>query len=716
MQRRCGNIRGVMHKFLSIWHDWRFWPVLCLFSGLACFVFSYPVVAFDFDLWYHLLGGAYILEHWKLPDGPFFSYLPTSDRWIDYYWLFQVCVQLLYKWGGYVALIVFRSILYCTTILFLHAYIRAEDRRGDTGVYVLGLAVFCAYALAILPRDLLLRPHAFTYLLIVVFHILANHRPGWSWTMPFLAVLWTNVHGVEYPVMLLICGAYLAEYFGAALLRREAPETLRRVRWPLIVSLYAVLATPAGFGLLAKPFAAPLFHERIISELNPQALGNFLSFSLYPGANSIETASNGLVLFLVLGGVALAWTRRLRLSRVLLFAGGAFLLPQSRRFTYEFLLLCLPLAGDVIALVADRRQRVISWKAACVAGFVLVAASLGCVGAYLANGARYPVDLARLPVGVCNFLEKEGPGGRILNMPDSGGYLQWRLYPRYTIFMDLQTMLFSSYDLFVSMNAFNDKLVMRRTLEKYEPGYILANVNNAEFKKVIGEFERFVPVFFDDVLVLYIDSTLYPELAAKYRLLTLDSTKWMQDDYEKMEASQRDKALDECFRLLKIYPDGLVANAIAAKIYLSRDDTALAAVHAALIRRNFPDRYMGYALSGLVAFKEGRYDEALSYNLAAFKRALPAERLMVVRNLFATYARLKDFGKAYETLSTVINPMAWNTSGKDLYDMAMAAVASGRTREGRLLLQMAKTKTDGAETATLAEIESLQRLLPAGAD
>lgn len=679
--------------------------------GLAILVMRFPIVAMDFDLWYHLLGGTYILSHQALPTQAFFSYLPDSGRWVDYYWLFQVIVTLLYKAGGYVALIILRSLLYLVTIIMIWLCLRSDEDNGDNGVFLFALAMTCAYAMAILPRDLMLRPHVFTYLFIVFFHNVINDRPRWGWSLPVAALVWTNVHGVEYPVLLLTCGAYLAEYFLPKFLRRPVPENLKRLRWPIIVSLYAVLATPAGVGLLPKPFAPPLFHERVISELNPQSFGAFFSLSLYPGGNWLETATNGLVLFVAIAVLALAWSRRLRLSRMVLFAGGLFLLPQSRRFTYEFLLLCLPIVADVLRLVAGWRPRPIPWKAALAAGLVMVAATLWSVSEFLGNQARYPLDLARLPVGTCDFLLRQGPGGKVLNVSNPGGYLEWRLYPKYLIYMDMQTMLFPSYDLFTSINMFADKQVFKRTLDRYGPGLVLTDVRDKDFLKRMEGVAELVPVFFDDVLTLYADAKAYPDLVARWRLQDLDPASCVTEDYEAMEDAKRERMLAECRRVHDVYPDGLMVNTVMAKIALARGRTQEAMGYASRLMEVYPDRYMGFALAGLAAFKEERYEAALTYNKDALARAMPSERVLVVRNLYATYARLKNFDQAYKTLDSVINPMLPTATFADLSDMGMAAVAAGKTREGRLLLSMALAKAPEAEAAKVKEIEELLAMM-----
>jgi len=691
---------------------WYGWILLAFFGYLAVLLCLWPIIGFDCDLWYHMTGGAYIAAHGHLPDGPFFSYLHSGQYWIIYYWLFQLVVHGLYQGGGYPALIVLRAALMLGTVwcifCYLWASIKDEERPGGI---LLVMALTCAYAMALLPRELNLRPHCVTYLCIVLVHYLVNEKPRLIWLLPLVTLLWVNVHGMLYPIMLLVCGAYLAEHFLLGLLRRPECANIRAARWPLIVALYTAIMTPAGLHLLPMPFNPPPYLAKFVQEMFPDSLGHFFSFGFFSTDQWMGSAVSALVVGSLAAALALALTWRLRISRIILLAGGLYLLPQSKRYYYEYLLLVLPLLGDAAALLAARwRRQWSAWAPACIGG-LLMAGGLWFMTNSLGFRPQYPLDRARLPIGVSAFLLQEGAGGRVFNVPTPGGYLEWKLSPRYQIFLDMQTMLFSPTDYFTALTAFSDKTVLERTLQRYYPGFLVAYEDDAAFRKTVAHFPHFVPVFFDDLVVLYADDRQYPDLVARFRLAHLDAAGWQMVDFETMTPEARDKALVECRRLLAVYPQGLAANTIAAKILLSQGKPREADAFAGTVLANFPDRYMGYALKGLVAFKEARYAQALAWNRQALQRAMPAEAPMVRRNIYACYVRLKNFPKAYAMLLDVANPMAAATPAKDLYDLALSAVASGHGREGQALLRMARLKTPASDTKLLHDIEDFQQTM-----
>lgn len=684
--------------------------ILLLIAGVGIVLVGWPIVAYDNDIFYHLAGGRYILEHFRLPQGPYFSFLPPQGTWVDYYWLHQVVLYSFFKLGGFAALSVFRAALFMASIWLVYRYLARQDQRQSHATTLLVLSLTIAYAMAIFPRDLLLRPHVFSYMAIVAFMIIINQRRRLGWLLPVIGVLWVNLHGVEYPVMLLICGAYLAEYFIPKFLRRPVPEELRQLRWPLIVTLYAVLATPAGTGLLLKPFASPLFQEQVINELRATQLGSLLLFSLYPVSNAASALGNLLIAFLVVSAAVLLFMRRIRPSRLILLAGGLVLLPQSRRFTYEFVLLLLPLAGDVLWAVTPKVKD-LAWKAVLPFGLAMVGGMIAIVFAYLGFRPEYPLSRSNLPVGVCDFLEKEGPGGRILNEPNCGGYLVWRLYPKYSLLMDMETMLFTSYDFFLSGNFSNDKTVLKKMVDTYDPGFILCDTDSKTTPETLASLPQFVPVFLDDYAVLYADSTKYPELAGKYRIESLPVTGVMNVSYTAMEPEKRLKILAECRRLLGVYPESLLANAVAAKILLAEGHPEEAAPHAEALMRHHPQSSMGYGLGAQAAFAQGKFEAAVAYDLKALDRADPADAIRIRRSLYLAYVRLEQYAKAYETLKAVVNPMVWTTPAKDLYDLGLAAASSGRGREGLLLLDMARAKAPPEDADMIQDIEKYRARL-----
>ena len=188
--------------------------LMVLYGAIAFYFFPWPIVALDTDLWYHLNGGRYIVEHHALPtDSSFISFITPPRPWVDYYWLFQVLVYRLHSAFGYPGLIALRNITYTVLITVILSYFYFTHKREPTRSPVYLVTCFVLYMIFLFSRYLNVRPHIFSYLLIAVFLLIYEHQPKRAMWLPLLAVLWCNLHGGEYPVMLLISGAYILEFF-----------------------------------------------------------------------------------------------------------------------------------------------------------------------------------------------------------------------------------------------------------------------------------------------------------------------------------------------------------------------------------------------------------------------------------------------------------------------------------------------------------------------
>ena len=97
--------------------------ILFLYAYVAYYLVQWPIFAGDTDLWYHLNGGRYILEHGVIPkDSSFFSFMLPPREWVDYYLLFQVLVYKIYTFSGYYGLVSLMALLFLTLISLILAF------------------------------------------------------------------------------------------------------------------------------------------------------------------------------------------------------------------------------------------------------------------------------------------------------------------------------------------------------------------------------------------------------------------------------------------------------------------------------------------------------------------------------------------------------------------------------------------------------------------
>jgi hypothetical protein len=434
MQQPKNIFRKVMYGSLA----------LLFLGGLFSFL-SWPISGSgDTDLWYHLNSGRYFFSHHQIADHGFFSFYGQARSWANYYWLYQLIVYPLFSLLGYPGLIFFRSLIYLVTIVVV-ACLLLRGRKNDSEVIyfsILAALFFCALC----PRYFsMVRPHMASYLLIPVTLILLEARNRrWLFLLPALVVLWTNLHGIEYPVIMALCGAYLFEAVWGRFQKGCQPPVGLTLRdgWLILLAMAAVLLNPFGFALLKTPFAMAPDLQYYIADMAPIRARDLVRFDFSSVDGIFPALSNTILLLALLSCLRGCWNRTIRVSHLLIFLVGLYLLSRGTRFRYEAMLLALPiLAAHPLVSSFSFISRPLRGLGAVFAITIVVLPWLFFYNVFLLPG-HYPFSTTRLPVGITSFLRQVDTGGNILNHPSHGGFLQWELGDRYSLFMDMQMILF----------------------------------------------------------------------------------------------------------------------------------------------------------------------------------------------------------------------------------------------------------------------------------
>ena len=558
--------------------------LLFIAIGFALF----PIQRTDTDLWYHLAAGRYMAAAGALPaDSSYLSFLTPARPFADYYWLFQKLVYRAFQLGGYLGLVLLRAGFVAATGAAV-AYLAAGGRK-PTGwsAFLVAISV-----ISFLPRFEALRPHLAEYLLLTLFLIVLDLRPKWSWALPFLAVLWGNFHGISYPVLMWACGSYLAEQ----LLRRAPPEFDDRAFGLCAVAIAAVFLTPLGGSLVSVPFGLSERAQGQIVELRTINPVDLLSLEVIYGGLSPLAAQKIVLGAALLALLAAFARRRVRAAHALLFLGGIGLLCRGQRFFVELILFSLPLLRENPPFEAPKaRVPGVGWAAAAVA----MAAAFVPFSLRLAHRPSYPVTMARLPVGVSEFLKKEGGGGRLLANPDSGGWWEWELLPEYRIAVDMQTpFLFTEDDLFLAWEAYSDPETMRYWVDKYHPDFVEGPSKHDHFRAAISKFPEYVPVFSDGASVLFASRIRKPELAKRWRM-PVDPFEFGLRDPEKIVDPAGWSGCRPKFvaRMLEAAPSAYAPRLVAARTCLARGAPEEAEREARRLIHDYPEAAVGYWLT-----------------------------------------------------------------------------------------------------------------------
>ncbi len=684
MARR--RLLGSLTRLLN--EPWVTYPVfLCVFGFVL--LIRWPIVAGDSDLWYHLNGGRYIVQHGAIPRTSYFSFIEPPRPWVDYYWLFQVLVYEIYARSYYYGLIVLRAVAYLATTLAALRFLLEGQRTRPALAWCAFLGGCCAMIL--LPRNMLVRPHLFTYFFILCFLYVLELRPRLSWWLLPLGLLWSNLHGGSYPLMLAILGAYGAEELLVRLRTNKGRTRAERLPLlPCLLTAATILATPHGLRLLPVPFTSTAGASRYIKEFEPLHLWDVFSLHFSMMTPTSQTVFNIFLLLSCVTAVTMVTRRTWRIRHVLLFAVGWVLLLKGIRFMNEFALLALPLLRANPLLSSTRMTKRVPKAVYLVAVGLVLLLPLRVLLSTFSEKPKYPISSMNLPTGVVAFLNHVDVGGKVLNHPNNGGYLQWMLYPRYKIFMDMEIpFLFSDEEMYLVQHAFMDEKTMEIFLSRYRPDFLLVPTEYEQFSERIQKHPNYVPVFFDDFEVLYADRRQHPALVDAYALAAVKPFELVKKNADEVlkDAPDREALLRELRRILAVYPECGIANHLVAVAENETGAYAQALPHIEAIIATYPESPNGYRLKADALKGLKRYREAIAFYNTAIDYAEPPRRAKLYKEMGLAHLELKEYDRAYRLLKDSIEVFSPLTKREDLYSLGIAALRSGKQAEAGTILQ-----------------------------
>jgi len=416
--------------------------VVLVFLGLLAMA-ARPSV--DGDTFWHLRAGTWMLDHGQVLTHDVFSTTRLGQPYINSSWLAQVILALAWRVAGPAGLNLLVAVL--VTLAFAFVYRQCE---GNVYLKAFGL-VLAAAASAIF---WVARPQMASLLLFSVFAcVLAEYR--WHgrnrlWVLPPLMLLWANLHA-GFALGFLLFSAVLA---GQVVSRMFGPARPGVLDWRGIGALAAtalacaavVVVNPYGLRLYTVPFQT----------VSIGVLQDYIQEWQSPNFHLIAVQLFLWLLLAAFGALALGH-RRVDLTELLLFGGFTYLALVAARNISIVALLAPPLitrhAAAALAELRSSRPRLaavldpppgpnryplLNWALAGVVGLAVLV-KVADAGSPSAN------DLAlrrQAPVDAAAFLEREHPAGPLFNSYNWGGYLSWRLYPQYLVFVDGRTDLY----------------------------------------------------------------------------------------------------------------------------------------------------------------------------------------------------------------------------------------------------------------------------------
>lgn len=386
----------------------------------------------DPDIWWHIRAGELIVKNLSVPRTDLFSFTSMGQPWVLSSWLSEVIFYGIFRWFKYFGLILTVSVCISTTFLGIFLLARrkvASDMMRIVVVIVCGLGTWLFWS----PR-----PHLFTFMLLPAMLLLLerplNKRKLWLLVPLFWA--WSNLHAAwiyGFAIMTII----LLEAVIEAMQTGQKSEVVG-LTLIYVCSFLAMFAGPTPLTRLSAPLGYPgnVIPVHIIQEFKSPNFGNWQMFPFE-------------ALVLGLGSLLYFGRRPMRVSEWFVLLVALHYALKHGRHVPLFAIVAAPIVAMQLQGVLERLnkekkeadvKREISehWlvSLALLAMIPVVFFSLALPRKI--NDEAHMVPGYIYPLGAASFLQNQPRigEGRLLNPYNWGGYLIFRLYPKYLVSMD----------------------------------------------------------------------------------------------------------------------------------------------------------------------------------------------------------------------------------------------------------------------------------------
>ena len=392
----------------------------------------------DTDTWWHLRSGQYIIENQEFFTDDPFTHTHPGQAWF-YPKLAQVVLYKIYVLGGWVALSL--SLAVTVTVAFgLVWLVTPGNLYGRAFALILGAVTTSLIWVA--------RPQMVSFglsaLLLVLLERYKRTGSRWIFIFPLLTALWANMHG-GYAIAFMLLAAYIVGEGVNRLTHHDEDPVLtwsqiRNLLGIGLVGFLTVALNPYGWRMWTYPFLTVnigILREAIQEWNSP----NFHAPITWPF----------VIMFLLTLTVMGRSKQRVDWSDLAVFSlWSAWSFFAVRNVGLYGLLTVPALARYGDAVVGDylpqpRRSRVglspllvrVNWL---VLSLMLILAGTQ-VSLTLSQITRQ-VEGDHLPQAAVAYIATNQPAGPLFNSYNWGGYLLFKLWPDYPIYIDGRTDLY----------------------------------------------------------------------------------------------------------------------------------------------------------------------------------------------------------------------------------------------------------------------------------
>jgi len=459
----------------------------------------------DFDTWWHLASGRWIVTHRAVQTTDTLSFTVPDHPWINLQWLFDVMLYLLHSIGGADLLVITSAAAFTTAVWMLMRNLR---QRLDE----VPASILCLWAVLIAEERFLIRPEMVSFILLqAVLWILMTARRNEGrtlWLLVPVMLLWVNCHSL-FIIGLFCIGCAVGGTLAGQLPLLPSGWRQASSLGPVATRRLFMSAGAAALVTLLNPYFVDglLFPLNLMSRFDVsntafQVIGEFRR----PFSGYFPTFSIGAfqaLFFLSIAVICLAAVAGWRAPKkggpsteaptpgfdpawLLIFTGLACLSVMARRNMCLFALGATPIVGASLALIgsrATRGMRNVYPRVARVAAPVLLATNIGLIGAVATNayywkdgtGREFGLGILEVnfPIRAAAFSREAGLQPKLYNDLTAGGYLTWDAAVEGGVFIDGRLEVYDTEFFTKYVSAFSNARAWRQQLDTYEINTVL---------------------------------------------------------------------------------------------------------------------------------------------------------------------------------------------------------------------------------------------------
>jgi len=472
------------------------WLIIALVPVLI--LLAYPVDRLDYDLWWQMaLGKYYITNKTLTVNHAIFSWTPADSTWIYNTCLGSIVVYLFYHLMGGFGLWLFQWLIFAGVFLSFYLFLRLMNRRLDVNsiTIIAAIGIACSISCNFYKPELF-SPLLFCWAVLLLFYVKIKRTPHLFYLYPLIFGLWVNLHGAFVVGLVFLALSFIGEILNRIIFPQESLTTEDLIHFGIACALsgVATLLNPYGLDYLQSLFPTVMNAIGAKNYTGPDDKLILAYIRLWPYLKHMSIA------FLYVS--VAAWIMTLMTLSICMLSIYEWV--RKKSFDFTLLIVSIALYGKgmetgrtsyflllafffIFFYLLFHRLKMKSLGSGA-AVFSLLALTFFFISVsyitirYQADNGWFGQELdSFVPVKEVAVLKNHKLAGPVFNDYFIGGYLLWKLYPDYKVFIDprygpFQREVYRDYLAFTMKPATGENI--RRFRQKYPFRIAILHYNN----------------------------------------------------------------------------------------------------------------------------------------------------------------------------------------------------------------------------------------------